>query len=302
MRILMTNHSMHEIGGTEMWVVTVSKELVRRGHDVDVYTFIEGDAADLLPEGVGIHTTPPQTHYDLLLSNHNTCYGMVRNLSPISIYTSHGPSHKLELPVVDADVIVAVSEEVAQVAISYGKPSYVIRNPIDTNLFKPIDKPSGGSPKVLVMCKNIDASQMARQACDNVGFEYDVIHHEENPVDDVWNHLPNYEIAITSGRGVYEAMACGVRPFIFDRRSGQILSDGWVTPNSIRKIRQRNCSGRFFKLTPDIETIGHHLLGWERLNPAWMPEYVKQNHAVDAVVENYLTLYERVTDEQTIKA
>ncbi len=296
MRILMTNHSFHEIGGTEMWVVTVSNELIRRGHEVHLYTFMEGDAADILNEDVVIHTIPPSESYDLVLCNHNTCYSMVRDLAPVKIYTSHGPQHKLELPVVDADVVVAVSEEVAQVAVQYGKHPEIIRNPVDTNLFRAIPKPDDGNPKVLVMCKNIDASRMAQEACKKVGFNYDIIHYQEKPVDDVWNHLPNYDIAITSGRGVYEAMACGVMPFIFDRRSGDILSDGWVTEKTIRKIRQRNCSGRFYKLNTGIEQLSYHLEDYEKISTEWMKKYVEENHDVKTVVGKYINLYERVSD------
>ena len=107
-------------------------ELTRRGHQVSVYTPIH----QLWPE---IPDFDPSGHYDLGILNHSNCLTHLRNMNIDRIvFTSHGVIPQPEWPVDGADVYVGVSEEVvADMNNRFGIDGVVIRNPIDTERFKP---------------------------------------------------------------------------------------------------------------------------------------------------------------------
>ena len=292
MRILMTNHTVSGIGGTETWLKTMSDELLRRGHSVEVFTLLAGKFAKKLNCPVMTELSDLMPPYDLIIVNHNTCLGMVQGIDGPKVFTSHGPAHKLERANYGADYYMAVSEEVRAVQAEAGFHGEVVRNPIDLDKFKPQDDIE--KHPMLIMCKNVDAMRVARRACELADIAADVVHYEAAPADNVHEILPHYESVITSGRGVYEALACGCDVFIFDLRSGIMRGDGRVTRSNIKDLVQRNCSGRAIDrrwdgpkhLAEDLSSASavrriHPRVGWQR---SWTEEH----HDVRKNVEKYL--------------
>ena len=168
MRVLITNATMSQIGGTQTWVRTMAAEYKRRGHDVDIYAFDGG--------------VRPEISYDLMLINHNVCLGALCGTQGTKVFTSHGPHHPLEQPVWGADRYVAVSEEVVESSKRFNPE--IIRNPIDLEKFTPDDE-GAYVADVLVMCKNWKASKQAQRACYDAGLSFSVAHYQESPVTDV---------------------------------------------------------------------------------------------------------------------
>ena len=297
MRVLLTNHAMTELGGTQTWVKTVASELIRRGIDVDVFTLLKGDFAKSMP--CDVFTEIPDVAYDVAFVNHNTCLGMLASKVPDYpvVFTSHGPAHMLERPAGGATHYVAVSEEVRAMQVSLGfYNSTVIRNPIDFNEFYPREVENIGD--VLVMCKNIKASKVAELACCRAGFSYTIAHYQANPIpyEKIPEYIAQHKIVITSGRGVYETLACGRKPFLFDVRSGKMGGDGWVTSDNIAELAQYNCSGR--GSNNHWTELGLMSSLQSPINDAPPVEWVAENHNVETVVDKYLAVVgsqERVT-------
>ena len=291
MHILMTNHTVANIGGTETWLKTMSDELLRRGHKVEVFTLLAGKFAKHLNCPVTTELRGRMAPYDLIIANHNTCLGMLtlHEVEGPKVFTSHGPAHKLEQANYGADYYVSVSEEVLSAQAALGFFGEVVRNPIDLEKFRPQD--DAARHPMLIMCKNADAMRMARRACELAGIAADVVHYEAAPADNVHEILPLYEAVITSGRGVYEALACGCDVFIFDVRSGIMRGDGWVTSQNMLELVQYNCSGRAIdkrwsgpkELADDLAGAGHPLNedGWSR-------DWVERKHDVRKNIEKYL--------------
>lgn len=293
MRILMTNHSLRAPGGTETWTQTMAAELVRRGNDVTIFTLMKGEMATRMP--CEVVTKVPREGFDVCLVNHNTCLGMVYPVDGVKVFTSHGPSHGLERAVRGAGVYVAVSEEVRASNAACGFFPEIVRNPIDLEKFRPAAVEGkqarqllGGGPTVFINCKNTGALAKAKQACEMAGYAYDFIHYTEHPNFDPAPLMPFFDIAITSGRGALEALACGLAVIVFNGRSdGTVTADGWVTPENVEDVASFNFSGRSRGENWGADELANCLRRYEHHD---LRGYVRENHNVRTAADRYLEL------------
>lgn len=279
MRIVLSNHSLFKLGGSETWLRTMYNELVARGHVVHVYTPIHQLWLD-------IPTYDPREYYDLAIVNHSNCLEYLRDqrIGKI-IHTSHGIIPQPEWPVEGADVYVSVSEEVqANNLERFGIGSIVIRNPIDTTTFAPT-KPIGSQLKNILFLSNYGWTVLetlrdgtATYNFRNVGGE----HRQEN----IWEVINWADMVVGLGRSAYEAMACARNVIIFDYMG----ADGIVTPETIFEYRLKNCSGRTNHIKYTIEQFRDEL---GKYDPEYGPElrdYIIEHNNVTKVVDQYLEL------------
>ncbi len=291
MRVLMTNHDLSQIGGTQTWLETMAKEIRRRGHEVDVACFINGRFGDRLRnqdfEVMFLNAGGEwmKRDYGLVIANHNTCLALAQVVDAPKVFTAHGPAHQLERMVPGADRYFAVSEEVQRM---YHQPFHpeVARNPIDLILYRP-DKDRHQGRRVIVACKNKYAMKAAQTACSKAGFECEWMHYKEMPVGTPWELLPHFDIAITSGRGAYEAIACGLDVIIFDVRSGEMRADGWARPDNIEELVKCNCSGRAVDMPWGTGHLVEALNEWQPNWPSLRP-WVEEHHDVRKTATRYL--------------
>lgn len=312
MRLLLTNHALHHPGGTETWTQTIATELVDRGHDVEIATFISGMVADRMPCRVRLIGDLGEDTWDMMLINHNTCLAMVQGRPGFKIFTSHGPAHNLEKPAPGADCYVAVSEEVRG---THGSAAFVIRQPIDIRKFRP--RPAvPPETDVLVMTKNAETAKTATEACDKAGLTTSLAHYIMRPCLDVDNLIPSHKAVITSGRGILEALACGVPAFCLNHARGEFFGDGWVTQEKLLDMQRVNYSGRSGKAFGGadeekvVETLAVEIMtppGPDFMNPPrypygdgylpWAQDWILQNHDSRKICDHYLNLK---TDADTI--
>lgn len=283
MRVLVANYDLSEYGGTQTWTYTVCSELERRGHDVSVFALNVGPFDENFRS---VYTLAPPDDFDVLLINHHPCLEILRHYKGRKIFTSHGPSHPLEWMVDGADKYVAVSEEVAN-KWWFFKPD-VIRNPIDTNRFKPEPKIETDQKVVLSLCKNVVGQDMVREACHRLGFQFDWAHRQSKPCNNVELAINRSDIVVTYGRGAYEALACDKPVLVFDARAGEVRADGWLRESNVRDLVRTNCSGRTNNLAWTVDDLTTNL-GIPQAS-GWGPEWVKENHDVEVVVDEYLLL------------
>ena len=312
MRILMTNHALKDMGGTESWTQTMSRELLRQGHDVTIYTMMLGRAAELMPPGATVVEEVPDGPFDLILVNHNTCLGMVQPLEGTKIFTSHGPFHPIEKFKPGADAYVAVSEEVWACGVLAGMRPTVIRNPIDMQMFAPMGVCNSASSfktptlalfKALILLKNREACLMAQEACLRAGFgEAHIAHREINPIDDMASEMPKYDAVLGGGRGILEALACGCAAFQLNSLNTnvglRVISDGWATLENMPDFRMFNCSSRYAGTVMDVESLSEALKGYQSQD--WGRSYIQANNEVFSIVGQYLALAEKVARRQEV--
>lgn len=264
MKILLTNNHLERLGGSEIWTYTMAMELEKRGHDVGVYTKHVGFASEMMSHLIDLNPKG----YDLALINHNTCLEVG---AKFKIFTSHGTVPELEVPPYDGvDCYVAVNENVAN---KYDIEN-IIKNPIDTELFKPTSE-IGDEPKTVLAIT---------EECPDVA--YNVI----QPTRDKYNMpelINKSDLVISIGRGALEAMSCGrnvviwdSRPYWGSRGDGYLEDFSKLTGNVAGEYLDKN-----IRLNYEIER-------YRKEQGAKNRQYILDNHDVRIIVDKYLELYE----------
>lgn len=290
MRILITNHHLQHVGGTEKWVYAMACELRARQHDVEVFTFMRGMTSEKLEEaGISVIDNP-FGRYDLCMVNHGTCLAVVRAKcqGPV-VFTSHGPHHPLEFPGPGADYYVGVSEEVRATHIQRGYDMQVIRNGIDLQEFCP-GPVNDREPRVLSMCKGIDAGAIVEAAAHRCGLNFFGVHYLGKPAWDMAREIRYADLVFACGRSAYEALACGKTVVVFDHRSAGLKADGLLTAENIGLVAQCNCSGRYGLLDWRMEDVERAMQ--EYAPSPWAREWAKCNVNIVEKADQYLRFAE----------
>jgi hypothetical protein len=271
MKVLLTNNQLAQLSGTETWLITMARELARR-HEVFVFTHEKGYAAGLLAEFVT--DTPP--HCDLALINHNTCLHVK---ATVKICTSHGIYHPLERPLPGSDLHVAVSEEIAR---TFGIET-IIRNPIDTSEFRS-RADIGEAPRKALAIVSPPALEKVREACSALDIEVLTPRRDAYDSADLINQA---DIVFSLGRGALEAMSCGRAVIVYDERSYTRGSEGYLSDQCVREC---NYSGRYFGREFHVAALMEEIKKYRREDGARNRAYIEQEHAVERVVDRYLTV------------
>jgi len=277
MNILLTNRSLEDRAGSETWVLTMYKELVKN-HTVDIFTVGNNT---LLPDA-GSYSDNKK--YDLAIINHRECLILLKDKENIvkKIFTSHGVLPGSEKPVDGADIYVGISEETKNNIVQRGfKCNNVIRNPIDVDEFKPTKAIKKELTNILYISNRKESIGIIKEACNGYNFEHIGV---GNGKDNVQDYINIADLVITLGRGCYESLSCNRNVIVLDRPEG----DGFVDMKSIYDFRQNNCSGRNKKIVFTVETLREEFKKYDPLLE--MREYIIDNNNVESVAKKYLGL------------
>lgn len=272
-RILITNNHLAHMGGTETWVLTMARHLSKE-HEVGVFTHVKGFVSDLLKD----HIDDNPRGYDLALINHNTCNKVD---AKFKIFTSHGTVPELEKPpqgleYYDIDYFVAVSENVSR----HHYIPKIIKNPIDTELFKPTS-PIGEHPtRVLGITQgkipNINMLPVRRDR------------------DDMVERINKADLVVSMGRGALEAMSCGRPVITWDNRPywGQ-RGDGYL--DDLSKLTG-NVAGEYTRTEIDWFT---EINKYKPEHGQRNREYILKHHDVNKIAKEYLDIWKTNTKNAT---
>lgn len=262
MKIILTNNHLLQFGGTEQWVLTMARELHRRGHQVVVYTKHKGVVSRILSGFCHVVNKVPKQTYDLALINHNTCMDVKANRK---IFTSHSPFIPIEAPVIGADVYVAVSENVAY----RHALQHIIKNPIDTELYKP-RRPIAETPEEILAITNVPPP---------------ISHWSPSRTEETMPELMNKaDLVVTIGRGVLEAMSCARNVIVWDDRPtlGRV-ADGYLD----HQYLHGNVGGKYHLKDINWE---EELAKYKQEDGDKNREYILKHHDVRLIVDQYLAL------------
>ena len=292
MDVLLMTRDLSELGGTQTWTQTMAKAIQDKGHNVFAWSFRTG-----LKMPCPTTTELEKLDYDLIIINHNTVmgYSHFKKLTGTRVFTSHGPLHPLERTAGGADHYAGVSEEVVMVQAEQGYMADIIRQPIDLGKFYSDD--ARWPRQMLITPKRGVALNEAVAACESAGIDYDIAHYQINPIDEMWNLLPQYDVVISAGRGILEALACGCQVFSFN---GENHSDGWITPENIGKASQCNYSGR----ATQKNYVGNQMADLLRDPPPHsrftLREWVEEHHDASDIADKYLAYADADTADNTL--
>ena len=297
--------------GTGTFIYSLNNELLKRGHDVDIFTFNNGLIGSRLPNL--ITNISKNSKYDLLiLSQKNIVDEILKlNVSGFKIYVSlmYDNFDKKKFPnetgpFNEMNRVVTLSEESQNKLQSNGVKSSVIFMGYDCNRFRPIKPIKKEKPRILSAVRGETANKMIKQACEILDLEFVswlkpwdyVSKTEDGSVADVEKWINKSDIVIGLGRVVYEAMACGRQPIIFDDRWYQgNLGDGIVTPDNIEKFREYNCSGRYSKRKFEVEDIVEEI---NLYNPTYwyrFRKFILENMNIVNITNQYLDIWKEHT-------
>ena len=296
--------------GLGTFIYTQVKELIRRGHEVDVVTLHKGKISNQLSSNM-IELDEIKKSYDfILISQNDIAHELIkRNVTGYKIFTVMGfifidndiPNNSTLSYV---DNVVSICKEIKEhLKKENDIDSIVINQPIDCKRFSSINLPRWGqsSVKVISMVRGYESEILIRSACEMVGYEYigsqkpvEYQFHdndEENSIFEVEDKIRRADIVVGLGRCVYESLACGRNALVFDDREYQgNLGDGMVTPSNIDDLTKCNFSGRFLNKSFDIGDLTKELKKYNPEYGEFFQNWILDNFNVIDTIDQYLSM------------
>lgn len=307
MKILLGNNTLSILAGSETATFTLAVELKRLGHEVSAFSFNLGAVSNKLKE-VGVEVFDnldgKRDDFDVIITNHINIANYIKSKVPTTpmIFTVHGIIGYPEEPPLYADHFVAVSEEVKDLMKEkHGIDCEIIRNAIDLDRFKET-KPRNPKVKDILLSSSYygQNSTIFKSIFDACAVMNATVHCTGKDFKWLWKMEEVYnkaDLVITLGRGCLEAMACN-RPAIVIGHWGKnqdLSSDGVVTEESIKKIRECNFSSRAIRKEIGTKEIVD-LIDEVRGNDYDYRKLVKKDHDIKVAAKKYLQIAKFLTN------
>lgn len=206
MRILLTNLQLWPIRGSESWNYAVGTELVRRGHDVYIYSPMPREGIPYFAQAGIKYVTSGE--FDLVIENHRVitpnfrfrklvhiCHGVIPEERPMEGFTN-----------------IAVNERVRR----HWGLTHVINQGIDTERFRATRNANNEVRNVLSLCSSKEADAVLKQICAERHWSFWPTAGQEHP--EVEKLINWADLVFGVGRSCLDAMSCA-RPVVsFDSR------------------------------------------------------------------------------------
>lgn len=293
LKILLMTPWMEYFLGAELHFYTMAKELLWRGHDVSMFTYLKGPMWKVLKgSGVTLLEEEPEDKYDLVIMNGNPCIGNAPE-SAYKIMIVNGIIPSVEYPSPRVDRYVSVSEEIENTLWRKGYDSVIIRNGINCERFystKPIHK----RLKNVLIISNKQSAQnpifkIINEACKELNLRLSILGLQFGTAQ--WNveeFINQNDLVISLGRGALEAMACERNVLVCDYQG----LDGTIDDKSYFELRKHNFSGRRYRGPISKETIINEFKKYDLDQGKKNRKLILQHHNIKKTVQNYLDLYE----------
>jgi len=297
MKILLTNAFLDLPGGTENWVKTIGLALQKLNHEISIFTLRKGNFSRHLA-GLGWEVTDyfdSGKYFDAALVNHNCCLRSIlekrKRFYPL-VFTSHSPFEELERPFSGADVYVSVSEETKERSDALGFTSNLIRNPIDTFLFREYEPIQNSIKRILLVSHRQMEVKIFKKLAKALKAKIDFIGHKNKKVSyEVFIDINRADLVLSLGRGCLEAMSCGRNVVV----AGRFGLDGFIDNDSILELRKFNCSGRRFNRTKyDLDDLLAEAEKYNAAQGAKNRQYILNNNAADLIAGQYIKLLDDI--------
>lgn len=294
MKVLVTNNTLRDIGGSETYAYSLIKELDKRS-DIEVTGFSKqlGKISNLLAsDGIKIVDKVDDV-YELVLASHTSTIAFLKDIKAKRIQTCHGIYPPLEQPSPIVDIRVSISNEVFNHLKNKGYDSTIIHNGVNCDRFKPVNKLNKSVKNILSLSQSHELNIKLKNICDTLNIGFKSLNKFKNPIFNVENEINKADLVISLGRGVYESMACGRNVLILDKRPyviGPPLGDGLITDKNIDKFILNNCSGRYSKHIYTDDEIINEINKYDPKLGEFNREYALQNLNIKLQVDKYLNL------------
>jgi glycosyltransferase involved in cell wall biosynthesis len=289
MKIVSSSTSL-DLSGVPTFTLTMYRELIKRGHEVTVYS---PEGGKLETEMNAIKNIGEIPLPDAIIAQGNLCAELLKKTFPDVpiIFYSHGILPELERPPrFAADWYLAINEEVQKNLRDKGVPDKkisIVRDFIDTDRFIST-KPLHEKIKQVLFISNYKKwknFQTVEAACNQLGVKlvcFGSPYGRNYKIEDAINEA---DLVISWGRGILEAMSCGRAALSFDRFEG----DGYITQETYFEARKDNFSGRHYKYAYKGDTLADEMLkygaGCAKVNRDLVMKYHNVVNGVDQILE-----------------
>lgn len=255
MRILISSLVL-DLSGTPTYTLTLYNELIKRGHDVTVYSPGGGYLSKQMRTVDNLGNTPVP---DLIIAQMNVCADEMREMFPGApmAFCAHGVTPETETPPkAEMQYYVAINEDVRDNLAAHGvdlNKIIIVRDFIDTDRFRPTRPPSDEAKRVLFISnfKKWKTHAIIHKACERLGLEFKACGSPYGRCREVEKEINRADLVIGVGRSLLEGMACG-RPVIsFNQRRG----DGYLAPDVYMESRTRNFAQQKCRHAFDVDSL-----------------------------------------------
>jgi hypothetical protein len=269
MRILLSSENFDGFGGTETYVLTVTQELERLGHQAWIYAPRGGAIAEhARTHGVRVvgQSELPIGCDAVIAQDAATSYELAHRYADAArMFVAHSRDHALQaapqLPGV-CDAVVVLNDRVRRWVEAQGNhpPITRLRQPINTWRFTVARRTQTRPRRVLISTNYVSGvrGELVQSACQACGLEVRWIGAKSSPTAHPEAAIADADIVIGLGRTALEAMAAGRATYIYGAMSG----DGWVTPESYPAFEADGFAGLSNGRVIDADQLAADLMQW----------------------------------------
>jgi len=302
LRVLITNHSMGQRAGTELYVRDLALGLLDRGHTPVVYTTDVGEAARELRRSTvpviddpALLSSPP----DLIHGQHHveTMTALLHFANVPAVFFCHGWVPWEETPPRFPRILryVAVDDTCRDRLLwehGLSEPRVrVILNFVDLERFRPRSPLPPRPARALVFSNEASDSThlpAVREACARAGVALDVAGKQSGHVSDAPERLlGGYDLVFAKARCALEAMAVGAAVILCDTAGAGPL----VTSDEVARLRRLNFGVRALRYELRPEVLAREIARYDAQDAAEVARRIRaeagRGQAVDEIVELY---------------
>lgn len=306
--VLITNNTLANRAGSELYVRDIAIALLKRGHTPVAFSTLLGDVARELRDAtipvidsLDALTTPP----DIIHGQHHveTMMALLHFPSTPAIYFCHGWIPWEETPPRFPRILRYVAVDytcrdrlILENAIPEDRVS-VLLNFVDLERFKP-RAPLPSRPERALIFSN-EANEhttvgAVRDACERAGIALDVVGLSSGkPSAEPEKVLGNYDLIFARARSAIEAMSVGAAVVLYDGRNLGPM----VTTRELERLRPLNFGIRAIRESITVDAIVSEIAKYDANDAALVSQRIRATAGRDAVIDELLSLYEEVIQE-----
>ncbi|MDX6690651.1 MAG: hypothetical protein QOG15_2108 [Solirubrobacteraceae bacterium] len=252
MELIVALHELARPGGPQTYALTVAEQLARLGHGVTLYARELGPMAGLARErGLAVTARsdelPERADGVLVGVDRSLAFALAERYPDAArVYVVHTVDDIHLPPPVDgvvAATVVLNDRFAARAAASVGAGEVVrLRQPVDMRRFSVRSPPAERPERVLLLGDYHgdlgSRAEILKEAWSGAGLEWVQVGAPE-PQLDIAPAMYDVDVVVGHGRSIVEAMASGRPAYVLDDAG----ADGWVTPESYKRIESGGFSG-----------------------------------------------------------
>jgi glycosyltransferase involved in cell wall biosynthesis len=310
LKILITNNTLANRAGTELYVRDLAIGLLKRGHEPIAYSTRLGEvAADIRAAGV-LATDDLDTMVgrpDIIHGHHHldTMMALLRLPLTPAIYVCHGSTPWEEAAPRFPRILRYVAVDHAcrdRLLIEHAIPPdriRVILNFVDLERFKPRAQLPPNPRRALIFSNQANEEThtgAVRLACERAGIALNVV---GKAVGNVCAEpellLGNYDIVFAKGRAALEALAVGAAVVLCDAAGAGPM----VTSQNVAELRPLNFGIRALResLTPQV--IAREIARYDPVDAVDVSRFIRGTAGREVAIDELLSLYQEVINEHT---